>query len=381
MNRTIVSLDFYGKGISVVVALFDTEQGSVRITKLARFDSAYFQDGQVLDVGRAQDELTYILEELSNEIGLNPKVIIGLRGPMLSFQRRTGFRTANARNCIIRDSDIQEALSNAVPSVLPASTQVIDIWPQSFVVEGKDGIQNPKGMPGITLEAETFISYADATYVADIKNVLHLCNLSNYRLLATAVPIARQLPNISEKQTRTLVLDIGDNSTEAMLYNKGLLIDGKSLALGHNVLIKEFAKLLENDVQTAQDILNDYQEDEVTDELIEDATEIMLRRIHRELCESSLFYVQNPPTQLILTGCGISQFTLDLAKPIFQVRKVRCALLETNAADEQTDLSQFTGALALIYHTLQVEESVDEGSDSSKSETFFEKLLTKIGFN
>lgn len=381
MNRTIVSLDFYGKGVSIVVALFDTEQGSVRITKLARVNSDHLQDGQVLDVGRAQDELSDTLRELAPDIGLNPKVLVGIRGPMISFQRRTGFRTSNARNCIIRESDIQEALSNSVPPTLPRNSQVIEIWPQSYVVEGMEGIQNPRGRVGITLEAETFISFANISYVNDLKNILHLCNVPNYRLLASAVPIAQQLPSATEKRARTLVMDIGETSTDVMLYNKGLLIEGKTLALGHNVLVKEFARLLENDVQTAQDILNDYEEDEVTDELIHEATRHMLKRIYQELCDSSLVFMQTPPTRLVLTGCGVSQFTIDLVEPIFHVTKVRCALIETNAADEQTDLSQFTGALALIYHALQMEEPAEDMGNTSESEGFLGKLLTRIGFN
>ena len=384
MDRTIVSLDFYGKGISVAVALFDTEKGSIHFTKLARFDSPHFQDGQVLDVGRAQDELTYVLEELAGDIGQNPKIVVGLRGPMLSFERRTGFRTRNARNCVIRESDIQEALADAVPPVLPTNTHIIDVWAQSYMVEGKAGYQNPRGLQGITLAAETLISLADASYLEDLKNILHLCNFPGYRLLASAVPIAQQLPTSTDKQGRTLLLDIGDYSTSAILYSKGLIIDGKTFAFGHNLLVKHFAKLLENDVPTAQKILDNYQEqDDVTDELIEDATALLLQHLQKELANASLPYVQNPPSQIILTGSGVTDFTTPLAKEIFHVRKVRDAILDADIATEDTNLSLFTGAVALIYHTLQNQQSGNSSQETraDDEEGFLERLLTKIGFN
>lgn len=385
MNRTILSLDFYGKGISAAVALFDTEQGSVRITKLARFDCPHFQDGQVLDLGPAQDELTYVLEELAPFIGLNPKILIGVRGPMLSFQRRTGFRIANARNCIIRDQDIKEALNDAVPSVLPAGTQVLDVWAQSFVVEGIEGIQNPKGRPGVSLEAQTLISYADTSYLADLKNILHLCNVSNYRLLPTAVPIVQQLPSPSEKKGRTLLIDIGNNSTSALLYNKGLVMEGINLAFGDNVLIKQFAKLLEQDVSEAQKILDNYTPDEYVDDAIEDATEFMIQRIYRELSKSLVSFAQKAPTQIILTGNGVSDFTEPIVRDIFQVNKVRWSFLEPETDDDNedpsVDLLLFTGALSIIYHALQTEDAADPAEMAPVQDGILGKLLGKIGLN
>ena len=385
MNRTIVALDFYGKGICAAVALFDTEQGSVSVTRLERFETPHLQDGQVSDLASAQDELNYVLGELSPNMGLSPKIVLGLRGPMLSFKRSSGFKTTDARNCIIRESSIKEAISNAIPAHLGPEKQIVHVWPQSFVLEGQYRTQNPLGRQGITLEAETFISFADTAYLSDLKAILGGANITPDTILASAVPVAQQLPSETEKQNRTLILDIGDTSTSALIYHKGLLVEGKTFAFGHNFVVRQFADLLQNDIAEAQAELEKYKDkpepDEVTEDLIEDATAALLEKIHKELSAASVYYVQNPPVNLILTGCGITAFTAPIAKEIFPMRKVRTSFLDTSDINPEADLGQFTGVLALLYHILQLSEPLKSTSAENAKEGFLEKWLGKLGLS
>ena len=157
------------------------------------------------------------------------------------------------------------------------------------------------------------------------------------------------------------------------------------MAFGDNVMIKQFAKLLEQDVSEAQKILDNYTPDEYIDDAIEDATEFMIRRLYRELGKSLVSFAQKAPTQIILTGNGVCDFTEPIVRDIFQVNKVRWSFLEPETEndnkEEAPDLLLFTGALAIIYHTLQMEDSSDPTETSPEREGFLDKLITKIGLN
>ena len=372
-----------------VLTLFNTEQGSLRITKLARFDCPSFQDGQVLDIAQAKDELTYVLEELAPAMGANPQVIIGVRGPMVTFQRKEGFRTTSSRNySIIREQDITEALNNAKPVILPPDTQIVDVWTQSFAVGEREGIRNPRGMSGISLEARVFISYANSGYLTDLKEVLQACNLTEYRLYASAVPIAQQLPSPSEKQKQTMVLDIGEDASSALFYNKGLLVEGKNLSCGYRLMVQNLAEFWADSYENVKNMLDNYEcDDDNINDAIEDSVQFMLKHIYKALCQSSIYFMKHQPRQIIVTGSGILDFTAPLTREIFNAAKARACLLEPetdhpdDVAEETTDLRLFTGALCLIYHHLQLEDNAEAVTGQSGDEGLFGKILDKFGLN
>ena len=354
----MLALDFYGRGITAAFASIDDKTDSLRIRKIIRKECVALADAFVLDLEGAKREVNELIGPLLSQAENPPSVIAGLRGHFLSFQHRHGFATVTARNHTVRDEDVEDALNDSVPSNLDESLEVLDILPLSYNLDGSDGIINPVGLSGIILDAETFVTFAQNSHLKNIKSVLAACGCEDAFILPTSVAIGESMLESAEQKGPTLVMDIGDKNTSALLYKKGCLLEGWEINKGLNVLISAAAQLLQNDDETTWQVLraNEPGEDPYTDELWEDASVALLQQLKSEFLQS-FTYLNNPPTHILLSGQGVNEVLLHFTKQLFNCKKVKIPLYSRIISDCPTDLPAYNGALSLLFHTLERENN------------------------
>ena len=211
MNRNILALDFYGRGITAALAVIDEKTDTLRIRKIQRKTCAAFSDGFVRDMTAAKQALAQLMEDIGSYASNPPTIVVGVHGNFLSYKHRTGFTTVASRGRVIREADIEEVIQNSIPSTLAETQEVFDILPLSYVVDGNVGIEDPNGMNGFTLEVETFLSVALSSHLNNLNNVLSACECGDSLLLATSVAVGETVLLPNEKKGNCLILDIGEN--------------------------------------------------------------------------------------------------------------------------------------------------------------------------
>lgn len=382
MTREFLSIDFYGSELIAVIAAYDEETDSLRVRHALRRPSRAFAGALVRDMEAARQELSAVFAQIADYASNSLCVVVGLRGNFLSFKRSSGFQSISSRNRIIGVREIEEALQNSIPTSLSDTLEVIDVLPQSFTIDGNVGITNPKGMSGFTLEVETFLSMAVVTHLNTLHHVLTACECNEYQILPSVVAMGNQLLKPEEQQAGTLLLDIGTNNTSALMYYKGALVEAWELPFGTDRRAEAVADLLQNDLETAKNVLKTYEPgtDEMIDEVLEKAAGQLLTNIKKELLQS-LIYLQHPSTQLVLCGAAADKSFLKLCKQIFGVRKARLAAAEDLMTDcGNADHPAYAGALSLISHAL-LREAHEMGVSQEKPSGLLDGLLDKLGIN
>lgn len=379
MNRSLLSLDFYGNGITAALAYIDEDTQTLRICRLFRKRSRAFAGALVRDLAAAQNDLQSFFEEIFEYVNEVPSVIIGIRGSFLSFSHRSGYAAVSSPNRYIRQPDIDDAQQNAIPPNLDETMEVMDILPLSYSLDGSEEITDPMGMNGFMLGVETFMSIVQSSHLANLNKVLATCNCKDYQVLASAVALGETLLKSSEQKGNSLVLDIGENSTSAVLYVQGAAVDGWEINKGFNILIKKAADLLVNDEDTTRQVLldNPPNTDPYTDELWEDSAEYLLQLLKEDL-RASFRFIQNNPSQLILSGEVANPLVLQTAKAVFNTRKARIATFNDMIADCATDNPAYNGAIALIEHALS-REAGEVTVTQVQEKGFLSGILSKFG--
>lgn len=381
MSRNILSLDFYGGEITAALAALDEETSTLRTRHVLKRPTKAFSGAFVRDIQAAQDELSAIFSEISQYVSIDPSVVVGLRGNFLSFRRASGFNTVDSRNHIIGEREVQSAIKNSIPPNLNETLDVVDVLPQSYTIDGNTGIKNPKGMACFTLEVETFLSCALVTHLDNLSNVLSACGCNDYQMLPTAVALGETLTRPEEKQTGVLVLDIGQNAVSALMYHKGALVDAWELPFGRDAVAQAVADLLQNDLETAREVLKTYEPgtDDIMDDVLEDATAKLLQDIKKELLQSLLF-LNYPSSQLVLCGAAADKNLLKTAKKIFGARKARLAEFDDLLTDCSTQDPCYCGAVSLLTHAIEREQK-RLGVAKAKEEGLLDGLLNKLGLS
>lgn len=382
MTREILSIDFYGNEIIAALVALDDNTDTLRLRHILRKPCKAFAGAFVRDMQGAAEELSAIFEDMAEHTSNALSVIVGLRGQLLSFKRASGFESISSRNRLVGTRDIEAALHNSIPLNLNESLEVVDVLPQSYTIDGNTGIINPRGMSGCTLEVETFLSLAQGTHLKTLADVFKACSCTEFQLLPTALAASHVLLTDEEKQAGTLFLDIGQAHTSAVMYHKGYLVEAWELALGSNCLAAAVADLLQNDLDTAQEVLKTYEPgtDEIVDEVLEEANLKMLQNIKKELLQS-LLYLQHPSSQLVLCGASAQKALLKPCKKIFGVRKAHLAQADelfTDCAGAEHPV--FAGVLAMVHHALLREEQ-ELGIVQTKPAGLIDNLLEKFGLS
>ena len=382
MERPILSIDFYGNELIAALSSLDEETDTLRLRHVFRQPCRAFNGALVRDMEDAQGELNELFTELSRYTPYPPTVFVGLRGPFLSFKRSSGFKSIDSRNRVIGPREIEAAIHNSIPTSLSETLEVVDILPQAYTIDGNVGILDPRGMSGFTLEVETFLSCALSTHLNTLRTVLNSCGCSDYQPLPTVVALGETLVKEEERNLGTLLVDLGQTCSSAVMYHKGAMVDAWELSFGLETLTNEVADLLQNDLPTVRQLLADYEpgSDKIMDEVLEDAQIKLLSRLKKELLQSSILYLKHPSPNLILCGERTDKAFLKLAKKIFNVRKVRAGAVDPFMTDCAEDAPAAAGAISLLHHALEREQN-RLGIAQPKESGLLDGILNKLGFS
>jgi len=379
MSRELLALDFYGEGVTAALASLDEQTDTLRILHVVRQPSRSLSGAVVRELSGAQDALARVFADMERYLKGTVEVVVGVRSNFLSFRHRTGFAYTEARTQIIRAADIQNAIENSVPDNLSEMLEVIDILPLSYSIDDQHGVINPQGMQGCSLEAETFISLAVRTHLANLNHVLSACGCEDYQVLPTSIALGDTMLSSAEKSAITLMVDIGENGTSALLYHKDSILEGWELPLGLEMAAEKMADLLQNDLPTVRKLIYNYEPDVIMDEVLEDSVRPLIEALHKEWIQS-LVYLQHQPTQLVLCGQGANPVLLKLLKNTLGTRKARLATAEDMIADCEVTAPQYHGVLSLLQHIL-TRQQYQLGVAPAKEDGLIGSILSKLGFN
>ncbi len=381
MTRELLSLDFYGEGVTAALATLDEQTGTLRIRHLLRQASSSLNGAVVRNLSGAQETLGRVFTEMAQYTQGTPTVIVGVRSSFLSFRHSTGTAYTEARSQLIRESDIRNALENSIPPHLSDMLEVVDILPLSYSIDDQHGMPNPQGMHGYSLEAETFISLAVRTHLTNLNQALTASGCEEYQLLPSSVALGDAVLLPAEKSGRTLLIDLGESGISAVLYHKNSIWEGWEMPFGLEMAAEQMADLLQNDLPTVRKLVYQYEPDPIMDEVLEDSARPLIEAIHKELVQTqSLAYIHHPPTQLVLCGLGANPVLLKSLQHTLGLRKARLGTFEHVIADCETNLPQYDGVLSLLEHTLMREEH-QFGTAPVQETGFFGNLLAKFGLN
>ena len=125
--------------------------------------------------------------------------------------------------------------------------EVIHVIPQEYTVDGEDGIQDPKGMAGVKLEANFHVITAQVGAVRNIMRCVEKAGLSPKELILE--PFASAIATLDEDELRegVALVDIGGTTDVAIFLDK---------IIRHTAVIPFGGNIVTKDIKTGLSILD-----------------------------------------------------------------------------------------------------------------------------
>jgi cell division protein FtsA len=154
----------------------------------------------------------------------------------------------------ISKDDIERVMEAARAVVIPMDRQVLEVIPQSFVVDDQKGIKDPLDMIGVRLEAEVHIITCSSTGAQNLVKCVNRAGFKVNNLVLQTLAAGRAVLLPDEKDLGVALIDMGGGTTDVLVYTSGAPYSTTTIPAGGNQVTGDIAALRRISFETAEKI-------------------------------------------------------------------------------------------------------------------------------
>lgn len=241
----MVGLDIGTTKISVMIGR-KNQYGKLEILGTGRAVSNGVARGIVSNIDKTVESIREAVEEAKQKSGLEiDDVFVGIAGQHIKSLQHRGEIVRDNIDIEIDKADIDKLKSNMFKLITIPGEEVIHVIPQEYTVDGEDGIQDPKGMAGVKLEANFHVITAQVGAVRNIMRCVEKAGLNPRELILE--PFASAVATLDEDELRegVALVDIGGGTTDVAIFLDNIIRHTAVIPFGGNIITKDIKGGLE----------------------------------------------------------------------------------------------------------------------------------------
>lgn len=220
------------------------EDGSLNVLGVGEASTLHkVMKGEVQDFGLVKEKLEHALDEAERESGaeIGP-VFLAVTGGHIRSMIRNGSTIVDNPDRMINESIVNQAVRNARSYPFPPDQIGLHSMERRYIIDDGREVVNPIGMPGMKLEAEVMLVYAQVNR-ADA-NCRLLEDVMSYPPSDMAFsPSAAAYAALGEEDHSQgiLLIDIGAGVTEYILANQSHFLHAGQVTVGCEHIVNDLA--------------------------------------------------------------------------------------------------------------------------------------------
>lgn len=239
LSEIIVGLDIGTTKIAAIVGR-KNEHGKIEILGHGRTESIGVKRGVVSNIENTVNSIRIAVEEASQKAGVNIKYVnVGIAGQHIkSLQHRGGIIRENYDNEISKH-DVETLLNNMYNLNMSPGEEIIDVIAQEYIVDDEQGIKEPVGMLGNSLEANFHIIIGQTTAAKNIFKCVTKADLEVIDLILEPIASAEAVLSEEEKEAGVVLVDIGGGTTDLAIFQDGIIRHTAVIPFGGDVITED----------------------------------------------------------------------------------------------------------------------------------------------
>ncbi len=179
---------------------------------------------------------------------------VNVNGSQVNGMNSRGVIAISAANREITTEDRLRVEEAATIVQLPANREIIQVFAKNYRLDGQDNIKDPVGMQGVRLEVDTHIVTAATPNVKSLDAVLEKTNIIANHHTVGSLAAAEAVLNRQQKESGTLLLDIGAGTTNMAVLEDGEVQHVAVLPIGGIHITNDLAIGLKTDLEIAEKV-------------------------------------------------------------------------------------------------------------------------------
>lgn len=190
-------------------------------------------------------------------------VTIGISGD--SIKSRTLNMEYNFPEEEVTEEHIKALISDAEKKALTSEEQIIKTEIYNMRVDNSGIIKNPLGILGSKLQGDIHLIYTDKKRVSKLVETINRIGIDVENIVLNAYASAKSTLGEEDRRMGVALADIGEGSTDIILYKNDKLIYTKTIPLGGMHFKSDLVYILKlNDDEDAIEILNKYRDRDIS---------------------------------------------------------------------------------------------------------------------
>ena len=252
-NGFFTGLDIGTSSIKVLVAEFIS--GEMNVIGVSNVPSEGVKDGIIIDIEAAAEAIKKAVEQAEEKAGMTiDKINVGLPANLLQIEPTQGMIPVPSESKEIKDEDVDSVVKSALTKSITPEREVISLIPEEFIVDGFQGIRDPRGMMGIRLEMRGLIYTGPRTILHNLRKTVERAGISVENIIITPLAMAKSVLNEGEREFGATVIDLGGGQTTVASMRAQELQYTNTYPEGGEYVTKDISKVLKTSMQIAESL-------------------------------------------------------------------------------------------------------------------------------
>lgn len=253
-NPLYVGLDIGSFTVRCVVGMVDQVDASKpSIIGHGSAPNIGMRKGVVVHVDDVVDAIAAAITEAERVSGIQIQTAtVNVNGSHVTGMNSKGVIAISSANREITDEDRYRVEEAATIVQMPPNREIIQVFAKNYRLDGQDNIKDPVGMSGVRLEVDTHIVTASSPNMRSLNMALEKARVVPAHHVVSSLAAAEAVLNRQQKESGTLLLDIGAGTTNLVVIEDGEVQHVAVLPIGGINITNDLAIGLKTDLDIAE---------------------------------------------------------------------------------------------------------------------------------
>ena len=230
MRKIYTSIDIGSDTIKFVVG--ELLNNDINILAANTIKSKGIRKGLIFDPNLAINAIKDGIKEINASLGVHiKKVIVNVPNYNAKFMFVTGSIDITSENEIITSDDISKVIKNSIYSKLAVDYDLVTVIPAQYLVDG-ERVDKPIGKKGKKLEIKAIMVSVPKKNIYSVLNVVEGAGLEVVEIVLSGLADYYEVRNKSLENKVGAIINLGHETTNVSIINKGKFINTETIQLG-----------------------------------------------------------------------------------------------------------------------------------------------------
>ncbi len=251
-KRLIVALDVGTSKVAAIVGEVDVD-GRAEILGVGIQPSQGMRKGGVINIDATVNSIQQAIREAERQSGCQiHSAYTGISGIHIAGINSHGM--AAIQDGEVTSDDMRRVVEAAQAIIIPPDRKILQIIPQTFIIDRQDGIHDPVGMSGVRLEVKVHIITSAISAAENIAKCVQRCELDVDDLVLNQIASSCSVLTAEEKSLGVCLVDIGAGTTDIAIFIDGSIIHTAVIPIAGDQATGDIAAHQHISIQNAEEL-------------------------------------------------------------------------------------------------------------------------------